>query len=508
MYSTSLFAVFGLAVSTVASTFPFKRNPSAVQPLPDFVLQFAPISHLFSGESQWPADVATHLTHVVPEVNMSKIANSVTMSTISGLASDVFLSSLDPLNSNPSWFGGNGPPDASGLTSAPATIIAVEKPGGIIDAFYFYFYSFDEGTFLGIQAGSHVGDWEHSMVRFTNGVPSFLYLSAHSGGTAYDYSVVPSSGSRAITYIALGTHANYATPGDHPHDFPGLFDQTDAGPIWDVTQNFRGFWFDNSTQTFSLASGANVGGTEEIGEGVGWLEFEGMWGDQQLPLFKDGQLCIDIPDVVDEYCGFRKTSFSFSYDNLDEQETIMPTLNPASLLFIPSPSFTTTSDIPTSTPGGAFGAPSAGESLSPGSIFDGGGGPALVVVFVAIGLLIGAFTALLIVRRMSAGGITFDDYEGQANGLAMWRYYEATEVPLGEEPKLFEMRLEREKGVKEGNERWRGMSVTFICEIYSRRGANFPGRASGDHARLQYKEARSSCTAMVLSNISLPCCSP
>ncbi len=141
----------------------------------------------------------------------------------------------------------------------------------------------------------------------------------------------------------------------------------------------------------------------------------------------------------------------------------MPTLNPTSLLFIPSPSFTTTSDIPTSTPGGAFGAPSAGESLSPGRIFDGGGGPALVVVFVAIGLLIGAFTALLIVRRMSTGRITFDDYEGQANGLAMWRYYEATEVPLGEEPKLFEMRLEREKGVKEGNERWRGMSVSDRC---------------------------------------------
>lgn len=139
------------------------------------------------------------------------------------------------------------------------------------------------------------------MVRFVDGVPTALYLSAHDGGAAYDFSAVPStSGGRPVTYIAVGTHANYASPGTHEHDFPGLDDTTDAGAIWDVTKNFRGYWFDNSTQTFSVASGADAGGAAEAGEGVGWLQFPGKWGDQEYSLFHDGQYCVGIPDVATE----------------------------------------------------------------------------------------------------------------------------------------------------------------------------------------------------------------
>ena len=139
------------------------------------------------------------------------------------------------------------------------------------------------------------------MVRFVNGVPQALYLSAHSGGAAYTFNAMPKQNGRPITYIATGTHANYATPGDHEHDLPGLIDHTDAGTLWDVTKNFRGFWFDNSTQTFSLASGAAQGATEEAsGEGVGWLQFGGKWGDKQYELLHRGQYCVGIPDVATE----------------------------------------------------------------------------------------------------------------------------------------------------------------------------------------------------------------
>ncbi|KAF7795633.1 hypothetical protein EIP86_006798 [Pleurotus ostreatoroseus] len=298
--SGSLFAlVLSLAACSRAAVL-----PRATTPLPDYVLQFAPISHLFSGEAHFPSDVATHLQHVFPAANFTPVAPSVTFANISSPAlagSDIFLTSKDNPLANPqaSFFNGVEP-DSTGFTTAPATIIAVEKPGGIVDAFYFYFYSYDHGTFLGITVGDHVGDWEHSMVRFVNGVPQTLYMSAHSGGTAYEFSVMPKMDGRPITFIATGTHANYATPGDHQHDFPGLFDQTDAGTLWDVTKNFRGFWFDNTTQTFSLANGVAQGGTEEPGEGVGWLNFKGQWGDKQFPILVDGQLCIDIPDLVDE----------------------------------------------------------------------------------------------------------------------------------------------------------------------------------------------------------------
>jgi len=63
---------------------------------------------------------------------------------------------------------------------------------------------------LGARFGNHVGDWEHTMVRFINGVPQTVYYSAHASGTAYRYSAVEKSGDRPISYTAIGTHANYA----------------------------------------------------------------------------------------------------------------------------------------------------------------------------------------------------------------------------------------------------------------------------------------------------------
>ena len=63
---------------------------------------------------------------------------------------------------------------------------------------------------LGLRYGNHVGDWEHSMVRFVNGVPDTVFFSAHTGGFAYKYSALEKDGDRPIGYIATGTHANYA----------------------------------------------------------------------------------------------------------------------------------------------------------------------------------------------------------------------------------------------------------------------------------------------------------
>ncbi|OCH85733.1 hypothetical protein OBBRIDRAFT_739396 [Obba rivulosa] len=267
-------------------------------PIPDFVLEKAPLSHLWSQESWWPSDVAVHLTHVEPQVNFTAVTTAVTFENISTLPSSVFLTAVpsDAVLTQPSWLtSADNTPEANGVSGAPATIICVEKPGGIIDAFYFYFYSFNAGgTVLGIEFDNHVGDWEHSMVRFVNGIPEFIYLSAHTGGTAYTYDTLNTTNGRATTYIAGGTHANYATPGPHFHDLPPplLADQTDNGALWDVTANFRGYWFDNTTQTFHGAGGAGVGATEQANEGVGWLMFEGMWGDQQYPLLVNDQYCI------------------------------------------------------------------------------------------------------------------------------------------------------------------------------------------------------------------------
>lgn len=146
--STPACQISTMLSSLVLSAFVFAslcRGAPSASPIPSYVLQYAPISYLYSDESWWPADVANHLTHVVPKVDQDVIASSVDFNSIGSLPIDSYLSSRDDIESQPSWMFGVQP-DSSGYTSAPATIIVVNKPGGIIDAFYFYFYSYDHAT--------------------------------------------------------------------------------------------------------------------------------------------------------------------------------------------------------------------------------------------------------------------------------------------------------------------------------------------------------------------------
>jgi len=281
-----------MTLVTVDAT-PVKRTGS----LPDFVLKYAPLSYLHSSEQYWPTDVRDHLPKVIPEVNFTVVGGTPTLETLSSLSNQVYLTATeDVLAHNTEFFTSvTGKPSSSGDSAAPATIIAVQKAGGIVDAFYCYFYSFNYGpAVLGLRYGNHVGDWEHTMVRFINGVPDTVYFSEHSGGTAYKYSAVEKSGDRPVSYTAIGTHANYPTSGDHDYTLPfGLLkDQTNRGVLWDVTKNFRGLWYTPSSGTVDVATGAGSGGNLQSQEGPGWLYFGGRWGDKQWPTNKFGQYCI------------------------------------------------------------------------------------------------------------------------------------------------------------------------------------------------------------------------
>ena len=62
------------------------------------------------------------------------------------------------------------------------------------------------------------------MVRFANGVPDVVYYSEHSSGAAYEYCAVEKVGVRPVSYIALGTHANYAVRlYTRSHDIVSIF---------------------------------------------------------------------------------------------------------------------------------------------------------------------------------------------------------------------------------------------------------------------------------------------
>ncbi|KAI4716666.1 hypothetical protein E4T48_07139 [Aureobasidium sp. EXF-10727] len=170
--------------------------------------------------------------------------------------------------------------ERGGHSSAPAVLIVVPKEDGVVDAFWFYFYSYNLGNkVLNIRFGNHVGDWEHSMVRFRNGTPEAVYISEHGAGEAYAYHAIEKYGKRPVIYSATGTHAIYATPGLHPYVLPWglLHDQTDKGPLWDPNLNHHAYVYNHTTR--HLKSSAQTPYAP-----VSWFNFRGHWGDKIYPM--------------------------------------------------------------------------------------------------------------------------------------------------------------------------------------------------------------------------------
>ena len=84
-----------------------------------------------------------------------------------------------------------------GRSDAPAVLVVVEKDEGVVDAFFFFFYSYNLGNkVFNVRFGNHVGDWEHTLVRFQNGVPKAVFFSEHAYGEAYTYEALEKIGKR------------------------------------------------------------------------------------------------------------------------------------------------------------------------------------------------------------------------------------------------------------------------------------------------------------------------
>lgn len=313
----------------------FDGDDRVLKEVPQFVLDHAPLVHLYSGEEFWPSDIAEHLMHTTPYRNHTYLHMNSTQHTIHNLhelnqqakGRFLFMQSRDDVEDRPGWLGSSynkplpyqdekeeeevedytewvdmdinsednvkwydpfpkaetpkpktseplsaprkpnrpelkhrrqapdsGKPLPSGRSPAPAILILVDKGHGILDAFWFYFYSYNLGTtVMTMRFGNHIGDWEHSLIRFHHGVPKAVFFSAHSGGTAFSYNSVekgegPGREGRPILYSALGSHAMYAMPGTHPYVLPfGLLaDVTDKGPLWDPTLNYYAFHYNTS----------------------------------------------------------------------------------------------------------------------------------------------------------------------------------------------------------------------------------------------------------------------
>ncbi|KIY03808.1 uncharacterized protein Z520_00499 [Fonsecaea multimorphosa CBS 102226] len=295
---------FSLVAASVAAIRLEKRAT-----VPAFVRQFAPVVFLDSTEAYLPSSIAAQVANTHPEDfagrNISTpapltLANLNSLDTFGSNGSNVTLTSDQGIRALPSWFNG-AKPNANGSLPGNTTataVVTVSKPNNILDAFFFFFYAYNRGDWIFglpvLELGDHVGDWEHVMVRFQNSTPQAMWYSQHSSGQAFTFSTVQkfNNGSRPIVYSANGTHANYAIPGPHPLNITGLnlgtglpippvTDQTSRGIFWDPLDNAFFYQFDNSTQQFTAYNGIDP---------TGWLNFNGIWGDLQLPINTPGQV--------------------------------------------------------------------------------------------------------------------------------------------------------------------------------------------------------------------------
>ncbi|SCV04544.1 LAME_0H19284g1_1 [Lachancea meyersii CBS 8951] len=277
--------------------------------IPDYVIDSSPLVHLYSEELYYPADISDFIKHFNIRTNNNSILKEAPLGlhdlasmipasaekNDSVLSEDTFLTALDDFDKDPRWLLGHKPDYGSGhIKDAPAVLIVVDKGNGWVDAYWFYFYSFNLGAFIMGYGpwGNHVGDWEHSLVRFYEGKPQYLWMSAHGGGGCYQYDAIekkthvrygdtePTSKilERPLIFSARGTHANYASVGQHAHDVPFFFsalsDFTDRGPLWDPSLNYLAYTYNGTVATPAT--------DRERALGSEWLDYLGHWGDKQL----------------------------------------------------------------------------------------------------------------------------------------------------------------------------------------------------------------------------------
>ncbi|KJK77367.1 hypothetical protein H634G_07106 [Metarhizium anisopliae BRIP 53293] len=274
--------------------------------VPDYVKRYAPLVWLHSEDPFRPADLLQHIRHTTPTANQEPVSdlpnldlnNLALLNNVS--SGQVALTSNDDVTALPDWLLGQLP-DASGriVNATPCVVILVEQSPRDVDAFFFYFYSYDRGANItqvleplnrliedtehGMHFGDHVGDWEHNMVRFRDGKPNGIYYSQHSGGAAYDWDHADLSmkDGRPLVFSAYGSHANYASSGDQIHDTV-LVDYCDAGQLWDPTLSAYFYHLEptNFTLTRLFPSATALPGTPDL---TSFFYFTGIWGDAQYP---------------------------------------------------------------------------------------------------------------------------------------------------------------------------------------------------------------------------------
>ncbi|KAG8965212.1 Vacuolar protein sorting-associated protein 62 [Tulasnella sp. 419] len=200
---------------------PITQTTTAPPPLPAYALKYAPLLWLHNEEKHWPGDPRTFLNSTHPYTRQgvkvevpTELVGTLEMLELPQVKnSDVFL----VLNEDPrvssdiaSLISKEGIPDDAGKSQSPCWIVAVDKSAivgeGVVDIFYFFFYPYNLGNEVACSSfGNHVGDWEHAMVRFKDGEPIAVHLSAHANGHSWAWETLEKKDGRAVGYVARGS---------------------------------------------------------------------------------------------------------------------------------------------------------------------------------------------------------------------------------------------------------------------------------------------------------------
>ncbi|KZW02093.1 hypothetical protein EXIGLDRAFT_760309 [Exidia glandulosa HHB12029] len=291
-----------------ASTTSTAQGPAPTAPvdnIPKYALDHAPLVWLDKDEIFWPGNVLIHLQNIHPETALGRnldIPKELEGKTGAALLAHptindgaVFLAyNTDPRTHIAKHIGTLTsaeckPHGETRKSDSTAYIVTVDKSKelgeGFVDVFYFYFYPYNYGAaVVGIHFGNHIGDWEHTMIRFKHGEPQAIHLSAHSDGHAYKLTCLETIDNRPVVYSASGSHANYPRAGVQKYSgVPGgPVDHTSRGFLWDPLKNYVSLSYSNSKCVFTPHTPwpeACASPFPTPDDAVSILSFKGHWGN-------------------------------------------------------------------------------------------------------------------------------------------------------------------------------------------------------------------------------------
>ena len=166
--------------------------------------------------------------------------------------------------------------------ATPTVFGAVFRTGDRIALQYWLFYPaniFTIASAKGLFWQSHEGDWEAVTVLLDRRErPILVGLSEHCAGARRDWTRVQRRGTRPVVFVALGSHANYFTPGAKPL----------ARTCWPkealaVVDAYEVALLDSAVRGRTVAPIVS----RVTAVSPPWMAFAGTWGEDQFVHFPD-----------------------------------------------------------------------------------------------------------------------------------------------------------------------------------------------------------------------------